>query len=171
MAKPTRRNQVSTCNLLSSILVWGHFCGFSVCAKPTFTQSQIEGQGAELIFCDLDGDRLKDAVLIHGLNLSVYYQDVKRGYSQTPQQQFKPEERAFVVWSARLGKKAESLLIMNSDGVAELTFTNRTEPPARVDVIKERTIIPETLDQTEAMYVPLSAQTGTECPLLLVPAT
>ena len=36
----------------------------SVFANPAFNSSEIEGQGSELIFCDLDGDNLQDAVLV-----------------------------------------------------------------------------------------------------------
>ena len=52
--------------------------------KPTFISSEIEGAGIEILFADLDGDHLKDAVLIDGLNLSIYYQDAKTGFPRRP---------------------------------------------------------------------------------------
>src|SRR5437016_12804260 len=57
-------------------------------ATPTFNSSEIEGQGSEIIFCDLDGDQLKDAVLVDGLHLSIFYQDPKEGFNRRPQQQY-----------------------------------------------------------------------------------
>ena len=42
-------------------------------AKPRFLSSEIGGPGSELILCDLDGDQLKDAVLIDGSSLSIFY--------------------------------------------------------------------------------------------------
>src|SRR5207248_11036537 len=47
----------------------------SVFANPAFNSSEIEGQGSELIFCDLDGDNLQDAVLVDGPKLSIFFQD------------------------------------------------------------------------------------------------
>jgi hypothetical protein len=138
-------------------------------AKPGFQFSELEGQGSEIVFCDLDGDHLKDVVLVDGLNLSIFYQDSKAGFPRKPQQQFRLEDRAAVVWPARLGRNAESLLVMTSEGITELCFTNRTDPPACRQIIKQQTIIPEKLSEKPVIHFPLSAKTGTDWPLLLVP--
>lgn len=71
--------------------------------------------------------------------------------------------------SARFGKNADSLLIMTSDGVTELSFTNRMDPPARQQIIQQETVIPESLDEKFVTYFPFCAETGTEWSLLLVP--
>src|SRR6267154_2269100 len=146
------------------------FVPSSALAKPTFNSSLIEGKGSEIIFCDLDGDHLKDAVLIDGLNLSIFYQDSKQGFSRTPQQQYRLDDHPSVVCPARLGRGAESLLVMTSEGVTELYFTNRTAPPTRQQIIKQQTILPEALDEPQVMNFPLAAATGTNWPLLVVPA-
>ncbi len=137
--------------------------------KPVFVPSEIEGQGSELIFCDLDGDRLKDAVLIDRLNLSIFYQNTKTGFSRKPQQQIPLGDQPFIVWPARLGRNAESVLVMTSVGITELYFTSRTNLPSRQQIIKPPTIIPEVLDEAQGMCFPCSADTGTVWPLLLVP--
>jgi hypothetical protein len=145
-------------------------------AKPAFISSEIEGQAGEtpgqlpkLIFCDLDGDGLKDAVLIEGTNLSIFYQDAKQGFTRRPQQQYRLEDRPALIWPARMATNAASLLTMTSDGVWQLDFKNRTGPPVRREIIHQKTIVPEKLDHAEVMHFPLLAETGTEWPLLLVP--
>ena len=141
----------------------------SALAKPAFNSSVIEGEGSEIIFCDLDGDHLKDAVLIDGLNLSIFYQDSKQGFTRKPHQQYRLDDHPSVVFPARLGRDAECLLVMTSEGVTELYFTNRNAPPTPQQIIKQQSILPDVLDETQVMYFPLSASTGTEWPLLLVP--
>lgn len=140
-------------------------------AKPVFTASEIEGQGSEIIYCDLEGDHLKDAVLVDGLNLSIFHQDSKSGFPRQPQQQVRLDDRPAIVWPARLGRNAESLLVMTSAGVTELSFTSRTSPPTRRQIIQQPTIIPEQLDETPVKYFPMSTETGTDWPLLLLPVT
>lgn len=137
-------------------------------AKPTFISSEIEGAGTEILFADLDGDHLKDAVLIDGLNLSIYYQDAKTGFPRHPQQQYRLDDPA-LIWPARLGKTADSLLLLTSNSITELGFTNRITPPERHQIIQEPTIIPGDSRGLPVMYFPLSAETGKAWTLLLVP--
>jgi len=143
--------------------------GPSGLARPRFYSSEIEGRGSEIVFCDLNGDHLKDVVLVDGHNLSIFYQDSKRGFTREPQQQYRLDDRPAVVWRARLGRTAESLLIMTSEGVTELCFTNRTGPPARQQIIKQQTVIPDALEESSVLCLPLSADTGSDWPLVLVP--
>lgn len=138
-------------------------------AKPKFNVSEVAGRGAELMICDLDGDGLMDLVLMDDLNLSIFYQDRTQGFTREPQQTYRLEHRPCVVWAAKLGRQAGSLLVMTSDGVTELCFTNRTGPPALRQIIRQRTIIPEAAEDTNAMCLPLSVETGRDWPLLLVP--
>jgi len=146
-------------------------------ARPNFPSSEIEGNAADLIFCDLDGDRLKDAVLVDGLNLSIYFQDPRQGFPRKPQQQYRLDNRPSVIWPAKLAGKSESLLIMTSQGVDELTFANRTNPPVRRQIIQQPTIIPDVSDQSpgtndsKVVYLPLLAESGTNPPMLFVPAS
>jgi len=147
-------------------------CGWATFAKPAFTASLLEGPGSQLLFCDLDGDHLADAVLIDRTNLTIFFQDAKAGFTRKPQQRFQLADQPTVIWPARLGATAESLLLLTSEGVTELHFTNRTDPPTREQIIRQPTIIPDQLDAGEETLVrsfPLSAGTGTDWPLLLVP--
>ena len=132
-------------------------------AKPKFNVSEIAGPYQQLMICDLDGDGLKDLVLMDDTNLSIFYQDPKRGFTREPQQTYRLEPRPCLVWAARLGGPAESLLVMTSDGVTELCFTNRTGPPTIRQIIRQATIVPEAMDAAEgtnAIYFPLSVETG-----------
>ena len=155
--------------LLWFVLFLVLLAGPAASARPMFITSEIEGAGAEIVFCDLDGDRLKDAVLVDGLELSIFFQDAKSGFSRQPQQHYRLDDRPAMIWSARLGKKSESLLVMTSAGVTELSFTNRTDPLVRTQIIQQPTIIPDTMDEAPVMHFSLSADTGTDWPLLLVP--
>ncbi len=142
-------------------------------AKPKFNASEIAGSGQQLMVCDLDGDGLKDLVLLDDTNLSIFYQDPKRGFTREPQQTWHLDPRPCLVWTAKLGGPAGSLLVMTSDGVTEFCFTNRTGPPVVRQIIRQPTIIPEAMDAadgTNAIYLPLSVETGRDWPLLLVPA-
>jgi hypothetical protein len=147
--------------------------GSSVQAKPMFNASEIAGGSSDLMICDLDGDGLKDLVLLDATNLSIFYQDPKRGFTREPQQTYRLEPRPCLVWAAKLGKPAGSLLVMTSDGVTELCFTNRTGSPVMRQIIRQSTIVPEAMDAAEGtnfMMLPLSVATGRDWPLLLVPA-
>jgi len=137
-------------------------------AKPRFLSSEIGGPGSELILCDLDGDQLKDAVLIDGSSLSIFYQDPIAGFARKPSQNYELETPC-VIWPANLGQTAESLLMLTRDGVSELVFTNRTAAPSCRQIICERTIVPEAVEKPSAVYLPLSARTGGNWPLIVVP--
>jgi len=93
----------------------------------------------------MDGDQLQEVVLVDRPNLSIFYQDPKRGFNKDPDQRYELGGQPAVLWAAKVGRAAESLLIMTSEGVTEMRFTNRTGPPARQQIIKQQTIIPEAL--------------------------
>ena len=122
------------------------------------------------MICDLDGDGLDDLVLMDDLNLAISYQNSKGGFAREPQQSHNLEPRPCVVWTAKLGKPAGSLLVVTSDGVNELSFTNRTAPLVVRQIIKQPTIVPDATEDTNAMCLSLSVATGRDWPLLLVPA-
>ena len=141
-------------------------------ARPTFNASEVASPCQQLMICDLDGDGLKDLILMDDTNLSIFYQDPKRGFAREPQQTWQLDPRPCLVWAAKLGGPAGSLLVVTSDGVTELCFTNRTGPPATRQIIRQSTIVPEAMvaaDGTNAIYFPLSVETGRDWPLLLVP--
>jgi len=101
----------------------------SATARQKFNASAISLPGEELMMCDLDGDGLTDLVLLNGHDLSVFYQDAGPGFPHEPQQTYRLDNHPCIVWAANLGRPAGSLLVMTSDGVSELSFTNRTGPP------------------------------------------
>ena len=122
------------------------------------------------MICDLDGDGLKDIVLVNGFDLAIFYQAPARGFTREAQRTYPLERRPSVVWTAKLGGPAGSLLVMTSDGVTELCFTNRTGPPVIRQIIRQPTVVPAAAEQTNALCLPLSVETGGAWPLLLVPA-
>lgn len=139
-------------------------------AKPKFNASEIAGRSSELMVCDLDGDGLKDIVLLDGLDLSIFYQAPTRGFARQPQRTYRFEPRPCVVWTAKLGGSAWSLLVMTSEGVSELCLTNRAGPPGVRQIIRQPTVIPDAAERTNAIFLPLTVETGGDWPLLLVPA-
>jgi len=153
------------------LLLAGFFllAGSPAQAKPKFNVSEVTGGGGGLLICDLDGDGLKDLVLLGDFTLAIFYQDPHSGFTREPQQTFKFEHRPCLVWAAKLGGPAESLLVMTSEGVTELGFTNRTGPPVLRPILREPTIIPPTEEWPKMNNLRLSAATGGDWPLLLVP--
>lgn len=145
--------------------------GWAIQARPQFDASEIDAPGSDLMLGDLDGDGLKDLIVIDDFTLSIFYQDAKQGYARAPQQTYELEHRPCIVWVAKLGGPAESLLVMTADGVSELCFTNRTGPPLVRQIIHQPTIIPDVVEQTNAVQLALSAGTTGGWPLLLVPVT
>jgi hypothetical protein len=133
-------------------------------ASPKFTMSDIPGPASDLIACDLDGDGLKDIVLLDGMKLAVFHQDPAHGFSAQPQQTFLLDNRPFVVWPAKLNRAAANLLVMDADGVSELS-SGRLQR-----IILQPTIIPAAAQETNAVSIPMSVETGAAWPLILVPA-
>ncbi len=152
--------------LLSLSLV----AGSAAQPKPKFNASEVAGRSSELLIGDLDGDGLKDLVLLDELSLAIFYQEPRGGFTRDPQQTYSLEPRPCVVWVARLGGQAERLLVMTSDGVSELGFTNRTGPPVLRHILRQPTLIPSAAETNNAMCLTLSVETGGDWPLLLVPA-
>jgi hypothetical protein len=58
-------------------------------AKPKFNPSEVAGPAQQLLLCDLDGDGVKDLVLMDDLDLSVFYQASTRGLARKPQQTYR----------------------------------------------------------------------------------
>ena len=138
---------------------------------PKFRASKCEGHGSEFLVCDLDGDHLKDLVVFEQTNLAVFYQDPNRGFSKEASQRYDLGNQPALVWAAHLGPGADRLLLMTGEGVAQLCFTNRTSDPSVERIIRQRTVIPPRLEKSPApaMHFPLSVNTGSDWPLVLVP--
>ncbi|HEX3628348.1 MAG TPA: VCBS repeat-containing protein [Verrucomicrobiae bacterium] len=136
---------------------------------PKFHISEVAAPCQQLIICDLDGDGLKDLVLMNGTNLAIFYQDPAQGFTAKPQQTYQLPAQPCAVYSAKLGSHAESLLVMTSEGVSAISFTNRTGVPTAQKLINQSTILPETSKETNVFYTPFSARTGSGWPLLLLP--
>ena len=138
-------------------------------AKGTHRECVVRGPGEEALFCDLDGDGLQDIVLRSEPNLLVFYQDPETGFSEKPSQVCRLEHRPSILWPAQLGPGAQSLLVMTSEGVTELDFSNRGAPAARRQIITQPTILPESGPGPALAYVPLSPQMKDQAPVILVP--
>jgi hypothetical protein len=138
-------------------------------AKVTYRECLVHGPTDEVLFCDLDGDRLQDLVLTNEPNLLIFYQDRQKGFAERPDQVCRLENRPSILWPARLGTKADSLLVMTSDGVTELGFTDRGGPAVRRQIITQQTILPESGEGPAIACVPLSPQRKDQAPVVLVP--
>lgn len=166
----------------------GLAAGAAAQPKLPFNASTLSAPGSELLIADLDGDGLKDLVLMDNLTLSIFYQDAEGGFTRAPQRTYPLEARPCLVWTAHLGGPGESLLVLNSEGVTEVSFAGRNGSPARRQILRQPTLVPATAEGTNAFYFPLSAQTrrrsarglrstgsgagtqsGADWPLLLVP--
>jgi len=141
-------------------------------AKTSFIASDIPRSCQQPLIADLDGDGLQDLVLMDETNLSVFYQDAEHRFSREPQFVYHLDPRPCLVWTAKLGGPAESLLVMTSDGVNVICLTNRTGPAAVEEIIRQATLLPAAAgkgDQMSAAYLPMSAKTDNAWPLLLLP--
>jgi hypothetical protein len=138
-------------------------------ATIEFRSSEIESRGSEIVFCDLDGDRLKDILLIDEPNLVLFFQDDTQGFARNPDLVYNLGDAPSVVWPAKLDKNAESLLIMTSEGVAELSFVGRKRPAACRRIITQPTAIPQRLKAPLVEHFPFSVDTPNDGPVILVP--
>lgn len=138
-------------------------------SKPVFKSSEIEAKGSEIVFCDLDGDRLQDILLIDKSNLVLFFQDAKRGFAGSRALEYKFGDTPSVVWPAKLDKNAESLLVMTHEGVDELSFVGRKKPAAPRQLITQQTVIPERLKAPLVEYLPLSVNVPDNWPVILIP--
>jgi hypothetical protein len=150
--------------LLPILLSLALSAGASAQLKPRFSASTLAGAGSELLLCDLDGDGRKDLVLMEDLALAIFYQDAQGSFPHEPQRVYHLEPRPCVVWTAKLGGPAESVLVMTSDGVSELSFAARTGPPTVRQIIHQPTFVPAEAEGTNAFVFPLSVQTGSHSP-------
>lgn len=138
-------------------------------AKVQYKESTIRGPAEGILFCDLDGDGLKDSVLADDPNLLVFYQDAQKGFGEKPDQVCRLGDQPSVIWPAQLGTNAESLLVMTCDGVTEIDLTNRAGPAVRRQIIAQQTIIPENADGPSIAHFPLSPRMKGNTPVILVP--
>jgi hypothetical protein len=154
---------------LQIILTTAILAGSAAGARLEYGESVVHGPGDRVLLCDLDGDRLKDIVLRDDPNLLIFYQDPEKGFAQRPNQVYRLGDKPSILWPAKLGKSAESLLVMTSDGVTELDFANRSSPAVRRQIIAQQTIIPESLEGPSITYFPPSPEMKGNAPVILVP--
>ncbi len=138
-------------------------------AKPKFRSSDLEAPSSEIFFCDLDGDGLKDAVTVDGVTLLVFFQGPQGQFRKEPQHRITLEDRPCLMWPAPLGGNAERLLVMTSEGV-DAWDCSRDGAPVCDHLIRQKTILPATVDDPGVKRFPLAVRTGGPWPLLLVPA-
>lgn len=156
-------------SLLSLTLGAGVAAPWLALAKPLFSSSDFEGTSPDFLFADLDGDHLKDAVLLGTTNVLIFYQDAPQGFPERPQQRSTLTDVPCFLWPARLGTNAESLLAMTSEGVTALEFSHRTSPAIRHLLLQQHTTMPAKLEPSPVIPLKFSAETGSGWPLLLVP--
>ena len=138
--------------------------------KSKFLLIEIAGNCSEALFADLDGNGLKDILLLDGIKIAIFFQKPKAGFNKEPDQIFNAGDNPFIVWTSRLTKKSDSLLILDSQGMYELTFSGGTNPPIRSRIIAQPTIIPERLEKPFSGCFPLTAETKTNFHLIMVPS-
>ena len=143
---------------------------FAATGKTRFLDSELREHGSDLLHADLDGDQLQDLVLVASNHLSIFYQDASKGFRREPDQELPLEKEPALICPAKLGRSAASLLLLRSDGVTELSFTNSAGPVTERQIIKQQTLIPGVLDaQTPFMRFPFVALTKDSWPLILLP--
>ena len=138
-------------------------------ARLEYGESLAHGPGDLVLFCDLDGDRLRDMVLADEPNLLIFYHDPEKGFAQRPDQLCRLGDKPSVIWPAKLGARAERVLVMTSAGVTELDFTSRGAPAVRRQIIAQQTILPESVDRPSIASFPLSPEVQGNAPTILVP--
>jgi hypothetical protein len=138
-------------------------------AKVRFRSSELHGQTEQVLFADLDGDGLQDAVFISDPNLAVYFQQAKGGFTKQANLHLAWEERPTLLWPARMSGPGQSLLSMTAQGVQEWRFANRGNPPDRRQIIEQATILPDQVEKSYILQKRMSVQTPNNTPLLLIP--
>jgi hypothetical protein len=138
-------------------------------AKPAFKSSEIEAKGSDIVFCDLDGDRLKDILLIDKPNLVLIFQDARHGFAANRSLVYELGDTPSAVWPATLDKQTESLLVMTHEGVDELNFAGRKKPAAPRRLITQQTVIPQRLKNRLIEYIPLSVDVPDHRLVILIP--
>jgi hypothetical protein len=162
---PMRIPRMSTQLALCVIILTGPLA----LAVPNFRSSEIKSKGSEIVFCDLDGDHLKDILLIDEPKLVIFFQDGGRGFAPNADLAYTLGDAPSVVWPARLGQDAESLLVMTHEGVAELSFAGRKCPTESKRIITQRTVIPRQLKNPLVEHIPFSVDTADGGPVILIP--
>ena len=144
-------------------------CSFAQ-VKAKFSSSLVDARTTDWLLCDLDGDKLKDLVLVDTLELSIFYQDSKRGFVNAEPRSYTLGDQPSLLSAVKLGRPYESLLLLTSEGVTELCFTNRAETGFSQAIIQQRTLMPPSAPNMQASAFTLAARAGSDWPLLLVPA-
>jgi len=150
--------------------VTGGFTSASLAAKPTFKSYDLNSNYEQILFCDLNGDRLDDIVLINEPNLVFFFQDSKVGFTKKANLVYSLSDKPSVIWPEKLGiNPGQNILVMTSDGVSTLTYVNKNTPPISTKIINRQTIIPDKCENTPVIFFKSSAKSPTGYPLIFVP--
>ena len=145
-------------------------------AKPVFKPYELDTEIRDILYFDFDGDGLDDIIAKGAENLIFFFQDAKAGFSNKPDLIYSPTDKPAVIWDAEFGKlSGRKILVMNEDGVSTLTFTDRTTPPVKMQIINRRTVIPgidedsQMSEDPQMFFYQLSARTSGDYPIIFVP--
>ena len=139
-------------------------------AEPTFSSYELRSAHEELLFSDFDGDGLDDIIMIDEPNLILFFQDRKNGFPKDPHLVYPLGDQPAVLWQAKLGKDSgQKVLVMTSDGVSTLAYTDKATPPQKQQIISRKTLIPEKCEESMVVFFTLSANTPKEFPAIFVP--
>lgn len=151
--------------LVSCVLVWN-----PAWAKVRFAAGSITHTYKDLLWADLNGDRLKDLVLLEAPQAAVYFQNRTGSFGREPDVFIDLGAPPTVLWSARFGRPAESLLALTHDGVSEWLYT-KSGSFRKEQIISQHTMLPEATEESTVFSVRLSAWTLQAYPLILVPVS
>ncbi|MHC4796374.1 MAG: FG-GAP repeat domain-containing protein [Planctomycetota bacterium] len=134
-----------------------------------FRRCEVACPIRQMEYADLDGDGLKDLLAIGEDQLLVFFQDLRKGFSSTPQVEHHLGDKPSVLWPAQMGARTgNSLLVATEKGISVLTWLARTAAPTREIVVKRETIVPD-IAKGSALFFPLAMESSGDFPLILVP--
>jgi hypothetical protein len=114
----------------------------TVQARTRFDSGEIAAGEGALLVGDLDGDGLKDLVVVNETNLFFYYQGANPVFGMGNRQSCPMERVPALVCAGRSSRGSDSVFILTSAGVDEVLATNRQGMPLRRTVIHQPMILP-----------------------------
>ncbi len=139
----------------------------AVYAGAPFVESLLQGPYQEMLTGDLDGDQRSDLVLVIASTAHIFFQGPGGRFPGKPSVTFSLGDTHSVLWAARLGRQAYSLLVADHEGIGEWIVRDRSRAPERSTVVSCTTAFPTGRGSITPMT--LSARTSGPMPLLLLP--
>src|SRR5688572_19972778 len=150
-------------SVLSSIIgFWLVSCSAAI---PGFTSLKLDGTFSEVAPGDFDEDNLQDLLMLDDFKLTICFQHGQQGFPPELQRSFELERRPSLISIAN--SPGSPVFVMVSDGVGELSFSNRTI--SFQQIIKGPTIVPAATEATNALMMNFCVKTLEGFPLLLIP--